>query len=140
MRKLKLSLLICIAFVVANCEEQKEDKIVEPATGLKSAEELEAENNEEIEGPKLLKPENNSKVNTGKPVFEWTEIPGDGLYTIEIHGDDEMNTPSWDGNPRENKFQIEDKFMSLENGKTYFWRVKKGRSDWSETFSVTVEE
>lgn len=140
MRKVTFSLLICFVFVFTNCEEQKEDKIVEPITGLKSAEELEAENNESHEGPKLLKPENNSVVNTGKPIFEWTEIPGNRLYTIEIHSDKSMNSPSWDGNPSENKFQIEEKFMPLESGETYYWRVKRGMSDWSETFSLTVEE
>lgn len=50
-----------------------------------------------------------------------------------------MEAPAWSDNPKENSWRIEEKFSGLEDGKTYYWRVKRGASDWSEVYSFTVE-
>lgn len=72
-------------------------------------------------------------------MFKWTEVPGGQLYQIEIHQYEEIKAPACSDYPSENSWRIEEKFMGLGHGEKYYWKVKRGSSDWSEVFTFTVD-
>ncbi len=133
-----LVLIISISFMLAACgkNEQTDSKSLEVPDGI---DENVGMVEEELIPPKLLEPENNATVFEEKPMFKWTEVPGDRLYQVEIHQYEGMEAPAWSDYPEGTSWRIEEKFMGLDHGKTYYWRVKRGQSDWSEVYSFTVD-
>jgi uncharacterized protein (DUF1684 family) len=130
--------LFILSLTLSSCEEASNDEKTNTREKKQKSQSVD-ESIENPEAPKLLKPENNATVFEDKPLLEWTETSGDKLYQVEIHSDESMEAPTWSDYPSENSWRIEEKFMGLDDGETYYWRVKRGMSDWSEVYSFTVE-
>ncbi|MCC5845905.1 MAG: fibronectin type III domain-containing protein [Verrucomicrobia bacterium] len=93
----------------------------------------------ELVPPELLEPENNATVFEEKPLFRWSEVPGRDLYQVEIHQYEDLEAPAWSDYPEETSWRISENFSGLQDGETYFWRVRRGMSDWSEVYTFTVD-
>jgi hypothetical protein len=104
-----------------------------PVTGLEPFVE------EEPVPPELVSPENNATVFEEKPLLSWTEVPGRGSYVVEIHQNENMEAPGWSDYVQVTEWRISDEFAGLDHEETYYWRVRRGMSDWSETRSFTVD-
>lgn len=126
---------VLIGFLITSCageRETNEEQSKNTNTSIDTVDET-------PQTPKLISPENNATVFEEKPLFEWTDVSVGRRYTVEIHQNEDMEAPAWSDNPKENTWRIEEKFSGLDDGKTYYWRVKNGASDWSEVYSFTVE-
>lgn len=131
---MKKASLIFITVLAISCNQEKKQQET-----IDSGQVSENRQEEVAQIPTPVSPENNATVHEEKPLFEWSEIPGDQLYQVEIHQYEDLMAPAWSDYPKENTWRIEEKFMGLDDGETYYWRVKKGNSEWSEVYKFTVE-
>lgn len=88
--------------------------------------------------PTLLNPINVAANLGANITFEWNEVLGADSYTIQVSKVNNFSTTIIDDNTVSNQFDI----TSLENGNTYYWRVKaintSEESDWSEIWSFST--
>lgn len=92
-----------------------------------------------IEPPILLSP-SNEESNLLLPILlEWENNDNAISYNLEVAEDDSFTTTVINEGLISNNFQVD----NLNNGTTYYWRVKTinncGESDYSEIFSFTTE-
>ncbi len=94
----------------------------------------------DIETPVLIAPINNAfALEQSSVLLDWTAPNYSNSFTVEISELEDFSTTLTNLITESAQFD----FISGEYGKKYFWRVNlfsdEGKSDWSSTFSFTVE-
>lgn len=137
--KIKL-LLIPVFFLLAACGPNDQIDPETPGTPDTPAPATDF-SEEEVEPvpPELLEPQDQATVFEEKPLLSWEEVPGRGMYVVEIHQYEDMRAPAWSDYVNETEWRISEEFSGLEHDGTYFWRVRRGMSNWSEVRSLTVD-
>lgn len=91
--------------------------------------------------PSLVSPSNNSDDHPSILSLEWEEVKDAKSYSLQISTDSDFSNLFLD----ENGIQTPSKLIEdLELDQKYFWKVKsvneKGESDWSTTWSFTIQQ
>jgi hypothetical protein len=90
--------------------------------------------------PSIGGPASGSSVNTLKPAFSWSPISGTTSYQFQISEGTAFAAPIYDAEVNVAGAQLP-LTVTLEDGKTYFWRVKAltpVEGDWSSIANFTV--
>ena len=146
--KMLYRFLILLGFLLAGCADQdspagEPGETTDPAPAPAEAGETAAvppfDEEAPLMPPELLEPDNEATVFEEKPLFRWSEVPGRGMYVVEIHQFEDMNAPAWSDYVDETSWRIPENLSGLQHGESYHWRVRRGMSDWSGTRSFTVD-
>lgn len=92
--------------------------------------------------PSISSPEIGTTVNNVKPGFSWTPVSGTTLYKFELSEGTAFAAPIYAAEVTGAGVQLPLN-VTLERGKTYFWRVKSLQpvaSDWSTIANFVVAE
>jgi hypothetical protein len=90
--------------------------------------------------PVLSSPANGGTVESTKPAFSWTPVSGATLYQFQLSEGTAFAAPVYDAQVTEGGAQLP-LTVTLEQGKTYFWRVRALtpiEGDWSTIANFTV--
>jgi hypothetical protein len=89
--------------------------------------------------PGVAAPANGAEIATLTPAFSWGPISGTTEYQFQLASSADFASPLVDSKSATSAFQPT---VPLEDGKTYFWRVKvsaPSASDWSTVATFTVK-
>jgi hypothetical protein len=90
--------------------------------------------------PTIGGPVSGTTVNTLKPAFSWSPVSGTTSYKFQLSEGTAFAAPIYDGEVSVAGAQLP-LTVTLEDGKTYFWRVKAlapVEGDWSSIANFTV--
>jgi len=90
--------------------------------------------------PTIASPENGSTVTTTKPAFSWSPVSGATMYEFQLSEGTAFAAPVYATQVANAGVQLPLN-VTLEQGKTYFWRVRAFLpvpGDWSTIANITI--
>jgi hypothetical protein len=92
--------------------------------------------------PTIASPANGATVTTTKPAFSWTPVSGATMYDFQLSEGTAFAAPVYATQVANAGVQLPLN-VTLEQGKTYFWRVRAlqpVQGDWSTIANITIAE
>ena len=92
--------------------------------------------------PTIASPANGAIVDTTKPAFSWTPVAGTTMYDFQLSEGTAFAAPIYATQVANAGVQLPLN-VTLEQGKTYFWRVRAlqpVQGDWSTIANLTIAE
>ncbi len=92
--------------------------------------------------PVIASPANGATIESTKPAFSWTPVSGATMYHFQLSEGTAFAAPIYDTQVANAGAQLP-LTITLEQGKTYFWRVRAlapVQGDWSTIANFTVAD